>query len=165
LGIILEFDDFIDAHLSVFIRNIHIINTRGTKPVKFVYLCTRLSQSVILAVTPIRRSIYRITTQFFTTEDVGRLLYAVITIIKPFDQYTIGLFGIEGKEGTYRDAEDGELGMNNVEHGRVDSTIRFKTNIEANSSARVQYWIAVGTSTRDALYIFITKSKKRAPRP
>ena len=25
---------------------------------------------------------------------------------EPFDQYTVGIFGIEGKEGTYRDAED-----------------------------------------------------------
>lgn len=42
---------------------------------------------------------------------------------KPFDQHAIGLFGIEGKEGTYRDADDGKLECNNVEHGRVDSTI------------------------------------------
>jgi len=42
---------------------------------------------------------------------------------KPFDQYTVGLFGIENREGTYRDAEDGDLNANNVEHGRVDSTI------------------------------------------
>lgn len=28
---------------------------------------------------------------------------------KPFDQHSIGLFGIEGHEGTYRDADDGEL--------------------------------------------------------
>jgi len=70
---------------------------------------------------------------------------------KPFDQYTVGLFGIENREGTYRDAEDGDLNANNVEHGRVDSTIRFCSNIPANSSKRVHYWITAGLSTKDAL--------------
>lgn len=71
----------------------------------------------------------------------------------PFDQYSVGLFEIEGHEGSYRDADDGELSGNNVEHGRVDSILRFKLNVAARSSERVHYWIAAGMSTREALYI------------
>ena len=63
------------------------------------------------------------------------------------------LFGIEGHEGTYRDADDGELSNSQVERGRVDSTIRFRLEIEALGSARVHYWIAAGTSRREALYV------------
>jgi GH15 family glucan-1,4-alpha-glucosidase len=72
---------------------------------------------------------------------------------EPFDQYSVGLFGIEDHEGTWRDADDGELSMSAVEHGRVDSVLRFKLQIDAHSSKRAHYWIAAGTSTREALYI------------
>ena len=72
---------------------------------------------------------------------------------EPFDQHSIGLFGMEGHEGTFKDAEDGELGMGNVEHGRVDSVIRFTVSLDACSSKRVHYWISAGMSTREALYI------------
>ncbi len=72
---------------------------------------------------------------------------------QPFDQYTVGLFGIEGHDGTYRDAEDGELSFNTVEHGRVDSILRFKTLVAARGSVRVHYWIAAGTSLRAALAV------------
>ncbi len=68
-----------------------------------------------------------------------------------FDQYTVGLFGIEGREGSHRDADDGELSFSNVEHGRVDSVLRFKLVIAGHSSSRVHYWIAAGTSMREAL--------------
>ena len=79
---------------------------------------------------------------------------------KWFDQHAVGLFDIEGHEGTFRDAEDGELSMSSVEHGRVDSTIRSALHLEAHDSARVEYWVACGTSTREALYIHkqLTKS-------
>ncbi len=68
-----------------------------------------------------------------------------------FDQFSIGLFGIEGREGTWRDAEDGELACGTVEHGKVDSTIRFKMDIEAGESKSINYWIAAGKSLRSAL--------------
>ena len=72
---------------------------------------------------------------------------------KPFDQYAIGIFGIEGKEGTFRDAEDGELNQCYVEHGRVDSTIRFSLNLGPLSSDRLDYSISAGKSIREALYV------------
>ena len=43
----------------------------------------------------------------------------------PFDQWSVGLSGIEGKEGTFRDADDGTLSQNGIEHGQVDSVMRL----------------------------------------
>ena len=37
---------------------------------------------------------------------------------KPFSQFSIGLFGVEGHEGVYKDAEDGVLSGNVVEFGQ-----------------------------------------------
>ncbi len=63
-----------------------------------------------------------------------------------FDDYTVGIFQIEGKEGTYKDAEDGELAKNVIEHGRVDSTIGIKLVIPEDSVKTFHYWFTVGES-------------------
>ena len=77
---------------------------------------------------------------------------------KPFDEYGIGFCGIEGKEGTWKDAEDGILSKNPIEHGVVDSVISWSKNIPANSSVTLYYWIAVGETYREVCellqYIF-----------
>ncbi len=66
------------------------------------------------------------------------------------DDYTVGAYQFEGKEGSYRDAEDGELSKNAVEHGSVDSAIRFCVSCDANSKTRMYYWIAAGTNLDEA---------------
>lgn len=152
IGILLEFDDFVDAHVNAFFRNIHIVNLRNDARE------VRLFMHQAFAIGDSRSNTD--TAQYIPNSNAilhyrGRRAFVVSGKYdeKPFDQYTVGLSGIEGKEGTYRDADDGELGFNNVEHGRVDSTIRFTVKVGAYSSERVHYWIAVGLSTRDALNI------------
>lgn len=61
-----------------------------------------------------------------------------------FDDYSIGLLGIEGKEGTWRDAEDGVLSKSAIEHGSVDSVIGVTIFMRAHSTESVQYWLASG---------------------
>jgi GH15 family glucan-1,4-alpha-glucosidase len=63
-----------------------------------------------------------------------------------FDQYSVGNYGIEGKAGTYMDAEDGELTCNNIEHAGVDSVIRFSLDIDSKSSQTIDYYIVAGIS-------------------
>lgn len=70
-----------------------------------------------------------------------------------FDQYAIGNFRIEGKAGTYQDAEDGELSGNPIEHGGVDSVIRFRKQLPAGESLSVDYWIVAADSASDAQVI------------
>ncbi len=68
----------------------------------------------------------------------------------PFDEYSVGIFQMEGKEGTYRDAEDGRLEKNPIEHGRVDSTIGVSLSIPAHQEQVVHYWIAIGGFIEEA---------------
>lgn len=63
---------------------------------------------------------------------------------KQFSDYNIGLFGIEDKEGTYHDAQDGVLERNPIEHGSVDSVIGVTCDMEASSQTQIQYWITCG---------------------
>lgn len=150
MGVILEFDDTVDASINVFMRNIHVINTRDyAREIRlFTHQAFAIGDSRSNTDTaqylPDNQAIlhYRGRRVFIVSGKVGS---------KPFDQHTVGVFGIEGKEGTFRDAEDGELSMGDVEHGRVDSTLRFSLRIAPHESARVHYWIAAGTSLRDAL--------------
>lgn len=66
------------------------------------------------------------------------------------DDYTMGAYMDEGKEGAYRDAEDGVLSKNAVEHGSVDSVIRFSTSCGPNEKTRLYYWICAGKSLEEA---------------
>lgn len=154
LGIILEFDDFVDSDMSAFMRNIHIVNLRDQQR------DIRLFMHQAFAIGDSRSNTD--TAQYLPDSHAilhyrGRRAFVVSGATdsdeKGFDQYTVGLFGIEGHESSYRDADDGELSFGNVEHGRVDSVLRFRFTIDAHSSQRAHYWIAAGTSTREALYI------------
>ena len=151
--VLLEFDDVVDHGISAFIRNVHIINA-DSRPREI-----RLFMHQAFAIGDSRSNTD--TAQFLPDSDAllhyrGRRAFVIggrKLSGEPFDQHSIGLFGIEGRQGTYVDAEDGELGCSNVEHGRVDSVIRFAQTIGAHDSARVHYWIAAGTSTREALFV------------
>lgn len=153
LNIVLEFDDTVDSDMSVFIRNIHIINTSDQAQ------DIRLFMYQAFAIGDSRSNTD--TAQYLPDSNAilhyrGRRAFIISGTTadgKPFDQHSIGLFGIENHEGTFRDAEDGELGGNVVEHGRVDSILRFSLHIEPRSSTRVHYWISAGMSNREALYI------------
>lgn len=152
LGIILEFDDTVDAEMSVLIRNIHVINHHPEKRDIKLYMHQAFAIGDSRSNTD--------TAQYLPDSDAilhyrGRRAFVISgsTDDAPFDQFTVGLFGDDDHEGSFRDAEDGQLSSNVVEHGRVDSILGFTLSIEGHSSARVHYWIAAGMSTREALYI------------
>ncbi len=73
-----------------------------------------------------------------------------------FDQYAVGNYAIEGKAGTFKDAEDGELSDNPVEHGGVDSVIRFQKQIAAGATESLDYWIVAAASQSDCQKIHAT---------
>lgn len=153
LGIMLEFDDAVDAEFSVFMRNLHVINMRAEARDVRVFLHQAFAIGDSRSNTD--------TGQYLPDDHAilhyrGRRAFVISAVDdagNDFDQYTVGLFGIEGREGTFRDAEDGELTMSPVEQGRVDSTIRFKLALGPHSSSRLHYWIACGSSVREALYV------------
>lgn len=68
-----------------------------------------------------------------------------------FSEYSIGLFNTGGREGTWRDAEDGKLSGNAVEHGLVDSTIGFTLDLKEDEEGDIEYWIAVAKKLNEAM--------------
>jgi len=69
---------------------------------------------------------------------------------KSFDDYCVGVAGVKGKEGTWKDAEEGALSKNAVEHGSVDSTIGFSLEMGGESERQVVYWITAGKYLSEA---------------
>ncbi|MBP1930682.1 glycoside hydrolase family 15 protein [Ammoniphilus resinae] len=60
-------------------------------------------------------------------------------------EYSTGVKRFNHAEGTWRDAEDGNLSGNPIAQGSVDSTISFRLHIDGKKGKRIWYWIAVGT--------------------
>ncbi|MBL4591740.1 MAG: glycoside hydrolase family 15 protein, partial [Phycisphaerales bacterium] len=60
------------------------------------------------------------------------------------DHWAIGTTAIGGAEGTWRDAEDGQLGRNPISQGTIDATIGINMLIKANAEQSATIWIAYG---------------------
>lgn len=68
--------------------------------------------------------------------------YFLINTLPHFDQFATGRKAFRNMEGTWRDAEDGELHGGAITEGSVDSTIA----VHGRGEFEFYYWIAVGTS-------------------
>lgn len=152
LGIELRTTDFVHAEVSMFVRSIKIKNLSDQPRDIRLFM----HQAFVIGDTRSNTD----TAQYLPDSHAvvhyrGRRVFVVSgsTEDGAFDQHSIGLFGIEGRQGTWHDAIDGELSGCMVEHGRVDSTIRYAYTIEAGQEVSAHYWIAAGTSFRDALLL------------
>jgi len=67
------------------------------------------------------------------------------------DQFATGTAGFGGAEGTWRDAEDGELGGNPIAQGAVDSTMMLQVFVEPRGS-RVAYLLIGAGYTHEDLH-------------
>lgn len=150
LQVTLEFTDCVDSEWNVFLRNIHVING-ASKPREI-----RLFLHQMLLIS---NSLNRDTSQYLP-EQTAILHYKGHRAFvaggkdsqgRPFNQFSIGLFGIEGHEGVYRDAEDGLLSGNAVEFGQVDSVFGFTLDLAALESTHVYYWLSVAKKQQDAI--------------
>ena len=72
------------------------------------------------------------------------LITGVTSQNRGIHEFAIGQKESFGREGTWRDAEDGVLAGNPIAQGSVDSTISFKLDVKPKSSDTLYYWIACG---------------------
>ncbi len=140
LQIKLEMNDYIDCDFNTFIRhiNIHNLSTEQREIRIFMHQVFRISaegRGDTVLYVPDKNYIYDYRGK------VSLIINGKFEDGKSFDQYSVGNYHIEGKLGTYKDAEDGELSNNPVEHSSVDSTIRFKKVFLPNSSVALDYWV------------------------
>jgi len=149
LQVTLQTNDFVDPEFNAFIRHITITNdAEKSQDIRlFMHQVFQISRAG------------RADTALYVPDDNYILDYkgrcCMLTAGKhtddgDFDQFAVGNFRIEGKDGTYKDAEDGELSGNAVEHGGVDSILRFRRQVAAGQSFGVDYWTVAADSQSDA---------------
>jgi GH15 family glucan-1,4-alpha-glucosidase len=64
-------------------------------------------------------------------------------------QFSTGIKRFQSAEGTWRDAEDGELMGNSISQGSVDSTISFRTIVPSGNERTIYYWMSVGSDMEE----------------
>lgn len=149
IGVLLHLSDVVYNEKSIFIRHIQVTNGRDQKREIKVFFNQQFHIS----------ELSRGDTAYFAPEPQavihykGRRVFLVSGIAdgKYFDTYSMGLLGMEGKEGTWRDAEDGMLTKNPIEHGSVDSVIGFTLMLDAHEEKEIAYWLVAGKKYKDVL--------------
>ena len=65
--------------------------------------------------------------------------------------YSIGKAEYKGLEGTWKDAEDGNLSNTTVDQGSVDSTVGIHCFIEPDEPTDVSMWMCLGKSLKEVI--------------
>jgi len=69
------------------------------------------------------------------------------------DSFACGVKEIPGKQGTWKDAEDGKLSGDPVGWGSADSTIGIRLRLPPRGRSVGYYWIAAGTKYKDVEHL------------
>ncbi|WP_019004608.1 glycoside hydrolase family 15 protein [Cohnella laeviribosi] len=64
-------------------------------------------------------------------------------------QFSTGIKRFHAAEGTWRDAEDGELMGNAIAQGSVDSTISLRAEVPGEGESTFYYWMSVGADLEE----------------
>jgi GH15 family glucan-1,4-alpha-glucosidase len=162
LQVELLFADFIDNEVNVFGRQITLTNqAKDTRVIRLfmhqVFEISRAGRADTALYVP---------EESYILDYKGRcslLIYGESDDKQVFDQFAIGNYGIEGKEGTFRDAEDGELSGSAVEHGGVDSVVRFSCDVAGGASQEISYWIVAADSQMAAEKLHLQIKRQGLP--
>lgn len=148
IGISIAGQDAVHNEMNVFVRNFTITNDRSSSREVKLFLSQqfRISES--------RRG----DTGYFDPRVnaiihyKGHQVFLVNAYVgdDQFKDYNIGLFGIENREGTYLDANDGVLERNPIEHGSTDSVIGLTCELTGGESKEIHYWVVCATSIPEA---------------
>lgn len=136
---------------NIFIRHVEVINhTEENKDIKIFFHQTfsvyDMPQVGTVYYDPIRNTLVHYEGKAFF------VAYGEVNG-KPFDEYTVGLYGVEGWEGAYKDAEDGHLSKNPIEHGRVDSVLSVSLSLKKEERSFVNYWVSVAETRNEAFLL------------
>jgi GH15 family glucan-1,4-alpha-glucosidase len=149
LQVSLHLNDFVDSEVNAFCRRITVNNLANS------YRDIRVFMHQVFQISRAGRAdtaLY-VPDENYILDYKGRcslLIYSQLDDGTEYDQFSIGNYGIEGKEGTYKDAEDGELSNNAVEHGGVDSVMRLVCSVGAQKGTTINYWIIAADSQYSA---------------
>src|SRR5262249_21781331 len=144
-GLRLELADGVDFHEDLFLRRLTVVDTSGkARSVRVFFHHDFHLYGNDVGDTAAFEPRYRSITHYKDRR------YFLVNVVKGgkvgVDQYATGRKDASGAEGTWRDAEDGQLGENAIAQGAVDSTVAAHLEVPANGRAGCHYLIAIGKS-------------------
>lgn len=144
LGLAFRARDVVDFHETVFVRRLTIVNrTDRAREVRvFFHHDFRIKENDVgdtALFDPSNRTVVHYKQDRYFLINVSVAGKAGVT------SWACGQKG-PGREGTWKDAEDGTLGGNPIAQGAVDSTIGVPVLVGPNAEAKVDYWIVAATS-------------------
>lgn len=148
LGVTIHFTDVVYNEKNIFVRKITVCNTHEKKR----HIKLFFNQEFEIYESHKGDTGYYDPHHNVIIHYKGRRVFLINTLSnnQGFDDYSVGLFGVGGREGTHKDAEDGVLSKNPIEHGLVDSVVGVTLEIDAHEEATVYYWITAGKSIAEA---------------
>lgn len=154
LSITLTCRDAVDFHEDLFMRLVEVRDDRsnnppdtGSREVRLFFCHDFHIYGIDLGDTayyePERHAVFHYKGERWFMIDTGRKngdewTYGV-------DQWAVGKKETNGKEGAWRDAEDGLLSGNAIAQGSVDSAVALHLSVPPGGRALGCYWIAVGS--------------------
>ncbi len=157
LGLSLHCNDAVDFNRNVYVRKIRVHNQMDTaRLVKvfhhndFLMFGTRIGDTAyydpeLKSMVHYRGKRY-LSCTFFEEHGNG----GENPVSQRVDEFATGTSGFGGAEGTFRDAEDGHLGMNPIAQGAVDSTMSINVHLAAGET-RTLYMAIIAGKSRDEI--------------
>ena len=148
LGVLLEFHDFVYNERDIFVRKVVVKNRREQEREVRLFF----AQEFQVSETAMGNSAFYEPRGNVVVHYKGRRVFRINGRVGTdgISDYAIGTTHFRGLEGTWRDAEDGVLSKNPVDHGSVDSVVALNFRLPPKGSEAVYYWIAAGRSLVEA---------------
>lgn len=145
LGLKLRVHDAVDFHLWVYVREIRVTDLKGRARNVRLYF----NHDFHISETEVGdTAFYDPRTQSVIHYKKDR--WFLINMCDPHkcgvDQWATGNKEVPGFEGTWKDAEDGQLSGNPIAQGSVDSTIGISIDVPASGEEVAHYWICFGVA-------------------
>ncbi|HEY0459269.1 MAG TPA: glycoside hydrolase family 15 protein [Pyrinomonadaceae bacterium] len=141
LGLQIVSNDTVASHENIFLRRVRVSNlTDRRREIRaFLHHDFRIYENKVGD------------TAFFDPESLALIHYKkhrffLINTEPQFDNFSTGRKAFRDQEGTWRDAEDGELSGGAKTEGSVDSTVQISFELGAQDTFEFFYWIAAGTT-------------------
>lgn len=146
LGLQIVSNDTVASHENIFLRRVRVFNLldRPREIRVFLHHDFRIYENKVGD------------TAYYDPESLALIHYKkhryfLINTVPHFDNFSTGRKAFRDQEGTWRDAEDGELHGGAITEGSVDSTVQVSFRLEPQDTFEFFYWIAAGTSHAEVL--------------
>ncbi|MFI5279947.1 MAG: glycoside hydrolase family 15 protein [Gemmatimonadales bacterium] len=152
LGVALVTRDAVDFYENVLVRHVQVTNLAPKEREIRVFFHhdfhiggTEVGDTALFSPGPEALVHYK--------DDCYFLMNCSVGATAGVKSWACGVKELGGKEGTWKDAEDGELSGNAIAQGSVDSVLGVTLRVPGGASAELFYWMAAGGNFSDVVTI------------